>query len=1197
MENFKYYGSLSVLLIAGLLGNYFKLPLFFGVDFLFGSIAVLIIVHYYGTFWGTFAGMLAGSVTYYLWGHPYAMVTFTLEALFVAILSRRYRNFVLIDGLYWLLIGMPLVGLFYGLILPVSASGTLLIAFKQGLNAIFNALIANLMVSYLPLYRLIGYRYFKISFSLKQTLFNLLLAFVLFPSLMLTILEGHNSLDLIETEMRAEVETTGAAIANNVYNWYEHNVQGLEALASFVAESQQINSNNLQTQLALLKEAFPVFLTVYITDAQGTIINADSSIKGVEQSLIGVNVAQHLPLQQLATQKKNQISQGQRDRIINVPHIGIQVPIITSPQGTFKGVVYGALDFTRLSQLVKVELDNFDLHTILLDEQNHVIADSQETLKSLETYDWQQGGEIHLSQNQSSFQWLPNAPGTPIMIRWRNSFYIKEINLSPTLPWRLIVRLGAASHINYLEKLYIKNLAVMLLIALLGLWVAFLISRLLTDPLLKLAKVTQSLPQKILNQEPEQSLPHTDVMELALLTHNFESMTQSLKNQFKVIQNSKATLETRVIQRTKELSRLNEYLGKEIIQRQKVEESLRESERRYELAVSGTNDGIWDWDLRDDKVYYSPAWMQILGYKHQPLPHILSTWSDRVHPDDLESALQAVQNHLANQTVIYENIHRLRHRNGNYIWITAKGKSLRDQQGNPYRLVGTITDITEKKQAEEELKAAKKAAEVANKAKSEFLANMSHEIRTPMNAILGFCDLLNDRITEPIARSYLDSISSAGKVLLALINDILDLSKIEAEKLQLNNDILDLRELLTEIKQFFLEDAKRKNIDLFVIFDNQIPDVIIFDEVRLRQILFNLVGNAIKFTEKGYIKIRAKGNLLSEHQEETNQYCSLEIIVEDTGIGIAPEQQKKVFDVFTQSEGQSTRKYGGAGLGLTITRRLTEMLGGQIILNSKLGKGTTFMVNFPKVLLGKRQDIISIEADSDIDFNQLAPSTILVVDDVASNRDLIVGYLTDTHHTILLANDGKEAIQQTLKHHPDVILMDLRMPKLSGYEAIKFLKNGTETHDIPIILVTAFYQEKQLENLDNPCQGFLAKPIKRTDLLSTLKTILPLATVETITHLSEKTTDTSRPDNQVAPSELLEKLRQEEENVWHILRQTMITKDLRQFAQRLRQWGEDYHYNPLIIYASCLDKYIRDFDSDNLSATIEKFPEFLRSLS
>lgn len=245
MGNLRYFGILSLLLLLGVLGNYYKLPLFFGVDFLFGSIAVLIVVHYYGIFWGTLAGMIASSITYYLWGHPYAIIIFTLETVFVALLSRRYRNFVILDAIFWVLLGIPLVGLFYGFILPVSASGTILIALKQAINAIFNALIANFIVSYLPFDNLINPRKSKSSLSLKQTLFNFFLAFVLFPSLFLTMLQGRESLKFIEAAIQAEIETVSITITENINNWYTRNFQGMETLALKLSESPDLEKTEV----------------------------------------------------------------------------------------------------------------------------------------------------------------------------------------------------------------------------------------------------------------------------------------------------------------------------------------------------------------------------------------------------------------------------------------------------------------------------------------------------------------------------------------------------------------------------------------------------------------------------------------------------------------------------------------------------------------------------------------------------------------------------------------------------------------------------------------------------------------------------------------------------------------------------------------------------------------------------------------
>lgn len=217
---------------------------------------------------------------------------------------------------------------------------------------------------------------------------------------------------------------------------------------------------------------------------------------------------------------------------------------------------------------------------------------------------------------------------------------------------------------------------------------------------------------------------------------------------------------------------------------------MSDREERYALAISGTNDGIWDWDIQTNQVYYSPTWMRIIGYEDDPLPHTLSTWSDNIHPDDLEATITDVEAHLSGETERFQNNHRIKHRDGHYVWILTKGQRICDESGKPYRAVGTITDITEKKQAEDRSRAAKEEAEIANRAKSEFLATMSHEIRTPMNAVIGMTGLLLDTELNPQQQDFVEVIRNSGDGLLILINDILDFSKIESGKLDLEEQPL-----------------------------------------------------------------------------------------------------------------------------------------------------------------------------------------------------------------------------------------------------------------------------------------------------------------------------------------------------------------------------------------------------------------------
>ncbi len=474
------------------------------------------------------------------------------------------------------------------------------------------------------------------------------------------------------------------------------------------------------------------------------------------------------------------------------------------------------------------------------------------------------------------------------------------------------------------------------------------------------------------------------------------------------------------------------------------------------------------------------------------------------------------------------------------------------------------------------------AAQAASLAKSEFLANMSHEIRTPMNAILGFCELLKKLISEPQQKSYLQSIDSSGQTLLALINDILDLSKIEAGKLELDYEPLNLRLLINEIQQIFSQKANKKNLSLLTDIEETVPIGILFDGIRLRQILFNLVGNALKFTEQGYVKISVRWH-------ETSPPSLLTITIEDTGIGIAPEQQQQIFEPFVQSEASINRKYGGTGLGLSITQRLMQLLGGTIELQSQPGKGSTFTLNFPQISLVDIGIIQVQPVEIDDNLDRFQASTLLVVDDVQSNLDLIAGHFEGTHHRLLLAENGETGIELAQIHHPDLILLDLWMPNLNGLDVAYRLKQQASTQDIPIVIITASIRPEDEAFIKPLCQGFLRKPVSYSQLVEALKPILPLL------DLVEEVGKIQEVEIERLP-ELLEKLRIEEETTWLELQKTMKRRSLREFCDRLNQWASEHRCHILQDYTTRLDNQLEAFDWENLPQTLKQFPQVRNSL-
>ena len=396
-------------------------------------------------------------------------------------------------------------------------------------------------------------------------------------------------------------------------------------------------------------------------------------------------------------------------------------------------------------------------------------------------------------------------------------------------------------------------------------------------------------------------------------------------------------------------------------------------------------------------------------------------------------------------------------------------------------------EIEERKAVEHELALAKRDAERANSAKSAFLANMSHEIRTPINAIVGFTEFLSQEVESPRLQSYVHSIQNASHTLLRLINDILDLSKIEAGKLEIQYAPTDLAALCSEIGSVFELTLKKKHLSLQTQIDDRLPHYLMTDEIRLRQILLNLVGNAVKFTESGHIQIVIEATPVPD----TTDRIDVMIAIEDTGIGIPEDQINDIFDAFKQTEGQDNRKYGGTGLGLSISKRLSEMLGGSLHVESTPGKGSRFSIHLPNLLIASAEPTSTVRPIPTA--AQFAAATVLVVDDVEANRELVVRLFEKSAVRTVTASDGLEAIEQFEATQPDLILMDLRMPNMDGYAAAEAIK--TVAPDLPVIALSASSMQDQQKH--RFFDAFLQKPITQERLLSALSRWLPLLDSET----------------------------------------------------------------------------------------------------
>ncbi|MEC9249050.1 MAG: ATP-binding protein, partial [Pseudomonadota bacterium] len=499
-------------------------------------------------------------------------------------------------------------------------------------------------------------------------------------------------------------------------------------------------------------------------------------------------------------------------------------------------------------------------------------------------------------------------------------------------------------------------------------------------------------------------------------------------------------------------------------------------QERFALAVRGSNDGIWDWNVRTDEVWYSPRFLELLGYHEGEFPHVFDSFANALHPDDKERVLEAVQAHL-HQGKEYELNYRLLCKDGAYRWFRAAGIA-KFECGKPVRMAGSISDISS-------LVDAREAAEQSSRAKSGFLAHMSHELRTPLNGVLGMARSLRSRpdLDDEIA-DQVDVITSSADALLQMLNDILDLSKIEAEKIELEQLPFSLNVFADRVASLYSNMAEDKGLQLEVTTDIADGDVRLGDRHRLSQIVDNLIANAIKFTDDGRVSLEIKAN--AER---------VEVVVEDTGIGLTDEQLAVIWDKFVQADESTTRRFGGTGLGLSIVRGLVRRMSGTIKVESEFGRGTRFIIDLP--LVPTSSSLIEPAGGSGAAADagsRLAGVRVLAAEDNLTNRLVLKSFLDQTDVDLTLVEDGAAAVEACKSGQFDVLLMDMRMPIMGGVEALENIRRWEREAGRPSVPAIAFTADAMPEQVEEQKRaGFVAhlsKPLNPEQLVSTISAVI-----------------------------------------------------------------------------------------------------------
>jgi len=913
----------------------------------------------------------------------------------------------------------------------------------------------------------------------------------------------------------------------------------LNANSLDLGEIDTINEQNAQKHFWKQLQSFPQISNIYVATTSGQYFGARriqdklavenstttymTDEMGRPQIILlakkGFKLSDHPWYSKVIAAKQDIWSEVYTDLITEEPAITAVKPVF-APNGELRGVLGASMRLGEINLFLQKTKFSDRGQTFIVEPSGKLVATSKpdasiyannnqsERILATESQDEltrsvaKRLKDLSNQGNDQIQQSIINFHGEPYFLQ------ISKFNDAYGLSWQIVIVVPASDFMTEINEN--TRLTVLLCLLALGLTTIFGIfaARRISRPITQLSKASQAIAAGNLDQKVEYSCL---VKELAILATSFNQMSHQMKKSHTRLEEYSHLLMQKVDERT-------QALQQEILEHEFTEAALRESEEKFAKAFRSSPDGMALFSTETRKhIDVNDKWTEITGYSREEAigsnPTDLNLWFDLEDRDRMLAVLD-IEGKVVNYEADFVT------KDGRKITGLVSSESI--EFGGQIGAIYAIKDISDRKLAEKELQSAKETADTANRAKSEFLANMSHELRTPLNGILGYAQILKRSHDPNKHMEGLEIIQRSGEHLLTLLNDILDLSKIEAKKLELNPNEFELPKLLQSIIDIFQLQVRAKDVQLVYQPLTSLPTTMYGDEKRLRQVLINLFGNAVKFTDRGNVSLS-----VSAQPCEVSKSYKVHFAITDTGVGIDSDKLEDIFLPF-QQVGDRARRYSGTGLGLPICQKIVEMMGGKLQVKSTLNQGSTFWFEIELTEVPNHATPLPIDIRTISGYSG-DRRKILIVDDKTENRMVLSDLLTPLGFIVAEAIDGEDCLIQAKVFDPDLILLDMVMPHLDGNETTKQLRQLPMFQKTAIIMVSAsvFNQDRNL-SLEVGCNAFIAKPVEPDTLFYTMQSLLNLdwqyETLNIATNISNDKSELTGQPIVFPPIDILEKL-------------------------------------------------------------------------